>query len=67
MWILVRDGRENEKDNTKSDKTTVFKQMYPMLTQWMQQRGHCLKQANVTAKSHSMKALTQSVNESWFT
>ena len=49
MWILVRDGRENEKGNTKPDKATVFKQMYPMLTQWMQQHGYCLKQANATA------------------
>ena len=60
-WILVRDGRENEKGNTKPNKGKLFKQMYPMLTQWMEKRGYCLKQTNVTAKSQTIKALTKSV------
>ena len=61
MWILTRYGRENEKGNTKPNKETVFKQMYPILFQWMKQRGHCLKESNVTAKKHAMKALVQSI------
>ena len=42
-WILARDGREDEDPPSNLKKEKLFKEMYPLLCAWMEEKGFCLK------------------------
>lgn len=56
-WIAARDGRENVEPPSNLDKEKLFKEMYPVLYEWMEEKGFCLKTTNITAKAKTLKAL----------
>ena len=60
-WALARDGRENEQGNTNPKKPKEFKNMYPFLSHWMEEKGFSLKTQNVTPKAIVMTALANAV------
>ena len=62
-WIAARDGREDVEPPSNLDKEKLFKEMYPVLYEWMEERGFCLKTTNITAKAKTLKALENTVKK----
>lgn len=62
-WIAARDGREDEAPPSNLDKGKLFKEMYPVLYEWMEQNGFCLKAQTITAKAKTLKALALTVQK----
>ena len=62
-WIAARDGRTDEEPPSNLDKPKLFKEMYPVLCEWMEQKGFCLKTKSITAKAKTLKALAMTVHK----
>ena len=60
IWCLARDGRDSSA-KVSSDKGVLFKQMYPVLCEYMEKLGERLKKNNATAKAAGIKALATGV------
>lgn len=61
IWIAARDGLDENSIPKKLDKPKLFKEMYPVLCKWMEEKGFCIKSKNVTAKARAALALAVSV------
>ena len=60
IWCLARDGRDSSA-KVSSDKGVLFKQMYPVLWEYMKGLGERLKTNNVTAKAMGIQALATEI------
>ena len=60
-WIAARDGLDEKNIPKKLVKPKLFKEMYPVLCKWMEEKGFCIKSKNVTAKAKAALALAVSV------
>ena len=62
-WIAARDGLEDQDPPSNLDKAKLFKEMYPVLYEWMDENGFCLKSTNITAKAKALKALAMTITK----
>ena len=60
-WIAARDGREDEESSSAPQKEDLFREMYPVLSNWMDDKGFCIKTTNTTAKAKALIALAKTV------
>lgn len=60
-WIAAREGLQDQELPKNPDKLKLFKEMYPVLVKWMEDKGFSIKTGNVTAKAKAALALAVSV------